>query len=473
MSKSDLRRIPEGFLWGGAVAANQLEGAFQENGKGLSTADVSPNGIASPPDFSMKQFNLYHQGIDYYHRYKEDIALFAEMGFKAFRFSVGWTRIFPEGDEETPNEKGLQFYENVIDELIKHNIEPVITISHYEMPLGLVKKYGGWKNRQLIDFYVRYARTLFERFKDKVKYWMTFNEINIMFAFPFTGGGLLPDKGEEKVSEQAVYQATHHQFLASALAVKLAHEIIPDSQVGCMIAASLTYPLTSKPEDMWLAYEKDRKTLFFSDVQARGYYPTYMLNYMKEKGIKIDIQDGDLDILREGTVDYIGYSYYASSVASSDPEHQQNVGGGNLLGGLKNPYLEASEWGWTIDPTGLRTISNILYDRYQKPLFIVENGLGAVDKVEEDGTINDDYRIDYLAKHITEMKNAIADGVEFIGYTSWGPIDLVSASTAEIKKRYGYIYVDRDSDGKGTNKRVPKKSFYWYKKIIETNAEEL
>ena len=276
---------------------------------------------------------------------------------------------------------------------------------------------------------------------------------------------------KEKKFEQAVYQATHHQFLASALP---SNSLTKYSRFTSRLydCGELNHPLTSKPEDMWLAYEKT-KTLFFSDVQARGYYPTYMLNYMKEKGIKIDIQDGDLDILREGTVDYIGYSYYASSVASSDPEHQQNVGGGNLLGGLKNPYLEASEWGWTIDPTGLRTISNILYDRYQKPLFIVENGLGAVDKVEEDGTINDDYRIDYLAKHITEMKNAIADGVEFIGYTSWGPIDLVSASTAEIKKRYGYIYVDRDSDGKGTNKRVPKKSFYWYKKIIETNAEEL
>jgi 6-phospho-beta-glucosidase len=467
---TNTRKFPEGFLWGGAVAANQLEGAYKEDGKGLSTADVSPNGIMSPPDFSMEQFNLYHEAIDFYHTYKEDIALFAEMGFKTFRFSISWTRLFPNGDEVEPNEKGLQFYDNMIDELLKHKIEPVITISHYEMPVGLVKNYGGWKNRQLVGFYERLAKTIFTRFKDKVKYYMTFNEINVLLHAPFTGGGLLFEDGQK--NEQDIYQAAHHQFLASALAVKAGHEIIPGSQIGCMIASMVTYPYTSKPEDMFAALTQDRKTLFFSDVQSRGKYPTYMLNHFKDKNIQIEMADGDLELLQNNTVDYIGFSYYMSFVASTAPEHQDEKTAGNLLAGVKNPYLKASEWGWQIDPVGLRTVCNQLYDRYQKPLFIVENGLGAVDKVEEDGSIQDDYRIEYLDAHIREMKNAIGDGVEIMGYTSWGPIDLVSASTAELRKRYGFIYVNRDSEGKGTNNRYKKKSFDWYKNVIATNGED-
>jgi 6-phospho-beta-glucosidase len=464
-------KFPDGFLWGGAVAANQLEGAYQADGKGLSTADVSPKGIMFPPDFSMKDFNLYHEGIDFYHKYKEDIALFAEMGFKAFRFSIAWTRIFPNGDETEPNEKGLQFYDQMIDELLKYNIEPVITISHYEMPLSLVKNYGGWKNRKLIGFYENFARTLFTRFKGRVRYYMTFNEINVLFHAPFTGGGLLFENGER--NEQDLYQAAHHQFVASALAVKIGHEIDPTAQIGCMIASMLTYPYSPKPEDMFAALSQDRKTLVFSDVQSRGYYPTYMMNDLEEKGITIQMEQGDLELLQENTVDYIGFSYYMSFVASTAPEHQNEKTAGNLMAGVKNPYLQSSEWGWQIDPVGLRTVCNQLYDRYQKPLFIVENGLGAVDKLEEDGTVNDDYRIDYLKAHIQEMKKAIGDGVEIMGYTSWGPIDLVSASTAELKKRYGFIYVDRDSEGKGSNKRYKKKSFDWYKKVIDSNGEDL
>ncbi|UJW59471.1 6-phospho-beta-glucosidase [Bacillus sp. A116_S68] len=468
---SQLAKFPEGFLWGGAVAANQLEGAYLEDGKGLSTADVSPNGIMSPPDFSMETFNLYHEGIDFYHTYKEDIALFAEMGFKAFRLSIAWTRIYPNGDEQTPNEKGLAFYDRVIDELLKYDIEPVVTISHYEMPLELVKKYGGWKNRKLVAFYERYAKTLFERYHKKVTYWMTFNEINVSLHAPFTGSGLLFEDGER--NEQAIYQSIHHLFLASALAVKAGHAINPNLQIGCMIASMITYPYTSKPEDMFKALQQDRHTLMFSDVQSRGYYPTYVKNYLEEQNITIQMEDGDDHILREGTVDYIGFSYYMSFVATTDPEHLKDQTGGNLLLGVKNPYLKATEWGWQIDPVGLRTVCNQLYDRYQKPLFIVENGMGAVDKLEDDGTINDDYRIDYLRAHIEQMKLAVGDGVDLIGYTSWGPIDLVSASTAELKKRYGYIYVDRDSEGKGSNKRYKKKSFDWYKNVIATNGEVL
>ncbi|WP_245399883.1 6-phospho-beta-glucosidase [Niallia sp. MER 6] len=463
------KRFPEGFLWGGAVAANQLEGAYKEDGKGLSTADVSPHGIMSPPDESMTAYNLYHDGIDFYHKYKEDIALFAEMGFKAFRLSIAWTRIFPNGDETEPNEKGLAFYDNVFDELKKYNIEPVVTISHYEMPLALVKNYGGWKNRKVVEFYEHFARTVFTRYKDKVKYWMTFNEINVILHAPFTGGGLLFDEGENKKNSQ--YQGAHHQFIASALAVKAGHEIIPGSQIGCMIASMVTYPYTSKPEDMFAAMQQDRQTLFFSDVQARGSYPGYMKRYFRDNNIEIVMEEGDEQLLKEGTVDYIGFSYYMSFVASTDPEHQKTSG--NLLEGVKNPYLASSEWGWQIDPKGLRIVLNQLHDRYQKPLFIVENGLGAVDTLNEDGTVQDDYRIDYLQSHLEEVREAIEDGVELIGYTSWGPIDLVSASTAELRKRYGYIYVDRDSEGKGTNDRIKKKSFHWYKEVIETNGESL
>ncbi|MFP9126871.1 glycoside hydrolase family 1 protein [Niallia sp. BSM11] len=463
------KRFPEGFLWGGAVAANQLEGAYKEDGKGLSTADVSPHGIMSPPDESMTAYNLYHDGIDFYHKYKEDIALFAEMGFKAFRLSIAWTRIFPNGDETEPNEKGLTFYDNVFDELKKYNIEPVVTISHYEMPLALVKNYGGWKNRKVVEFYEHFARTVFTRYKDKVKYWMTFNEINVILHAPFTGGGLLFDEGENKKNSQ--YQGAHHQFIASALAVKAGHEIIPGSQIGCMIASMVTYPYTSKPEDMFAAMQQDRQTLFFSDVQARGSYPGYMKRYFRDNNIEIVMEEGDEQLLKEGTVDYIGFSYYMSFVASTDPEHQKTSG--NLLEGVKNPYLASSEWGWQIDPKGLRIVLNQLHDRYQKPLFIVENGLGAVDTLNEDGTVQDDYRIDYLQSHLEEVREAIEDGVELIGYTSWGPIDLVSASTAELRKRYGYIYVDRDSEGKGTNDRIKKKSFHWYKEVIETNGESL
>ncbi|MGG4410222.1 6-phospho-beta-glucosidase [Niallia taxi] len=463
------KRFPEGFLWGGAVAANQLEGAYKADGKGLSTADVSPYGIMSPPDESMTAYNLYHDGIDFYHKYKEDIALFAEMGFKAFRLSIAWTRIFPNGDETEPNEKGLAFYDNLFDELKKYNIEPVVTISHYEMPLALVKNYGGWKNRKVVEFYEHFARTVFTRYKDKVKYWMTFNEINVILHAPFTGGGLLFEEGENQKNAQ--YQGAHHQFIASALAVKAGHEIIPGSHIGCMIASMVTYPYTSKPEDMFAAMQQDRQTLFFSDVQARGSYPGYMKRFFRDNNIEIVMEEGDEQLLKDGTVDYIGFSYYMSFVASTDPEHQKTSG--NLLEGVKNPYLASSEWGWQIDPKGLRIVLNQLHDRYQKPLFIVENGLGAVDTLSTDGTVEDDYRIDYLQSHLEEVREAIEDGVELIGYTSWGPIDLVSASTAELRKRYGYIYVDRDSEGKGTNNRIKKKSFHWYKEVIETNGESL
>lgn len=471
--------FPKGFLWGGAVAANQLEGGYLQDGKGLSTADVLKCGkerIAMMANYesitkaidNMDGYYPSHEAIDFYNKYKEDVALFAEMGFKTFRTSIAWSRIFPNGDELVPNEEGLKFYDNLFDELLKNGIEPLVTISHYEMPLGLVKNYGGWRGREVIEFFERYSKVVLERYKNKVKYWLTFNEINISAFAPFMGAGVVVAPGENK--EQVVYQAIHHQLVASSLAVKACHEINPEAKIGCMLAGMLFYPYTCKPEDVFDALKKERESYFFGDVQSRGYYPSYMNRFFEEHGVKIEMATGDEEILRQHTVDFISFSYYMSFVATA--EAPMELTDGNMNGGAKNPYLESSAWGWQIDPKGLRTYLNLLYDRYQKPLFIVENGLGAVDTVEND-EINDDYRINYLRDHIVQMGEAIKDGVDVMGYTPWGCIDLVSAGTGEMKKRYGFIYVDKDNEGNGTLKRTPKKSFHWYKKVISSNGEDL
>ena len=411
-----------------------------------------------------------HESIDFYHRYKEDIKLFAEMGFKCFRTSICWPRIFPNGDDMTPNEKGLEFYDNLFDECKKYGIEPVVTINHFDTPVELMKKYNGWKDRRCIDFYLRFCDVIFKRYKGKVKYWMTFNEINMILHIPFFGGGI--DVTNEDNPLQVKYQAAHHQLVASAMATKLGHEIDPDNKIGCMLAAGQTYPYTCNPADIWKSIEKNREGYFFIDIQSRGYYPSYSRRFFEENNIKLELHDGDEKVLRENTVDYIAFSYYSSRLTSADPEKNTETEG-NVFSTMKNPYLQASEWGWQIDPLGLRITMNEIYDRYQKPLFIVENGLGAVDTAEADGSINDDYRIEYLREHIQEMKEAVLDGVELMGYTPWGCIDLISAGTGEMKKRYGFIYVDRDNDGKGTLERSRKKSFEWYKKVIASNGEDI
>ena len=468
-----ISKFPEGFLWGGATAANQFEGAYNEDGKGLSIQDLMPKGITGPMSEEPTEDNMKLIGIDFYHRYKEDIALFAEMGFKTFRLSIAWSRIFPNGDELEPNEKGLEFYDKVFDELAKYDIEPLVTLSHYETPLGLARGYNGWTDRRLIGFFERYVRTVFTRYKDKVKYWLTFNEINSALHFPVMSAGILTPK--EELSKQDLYQAMHHELVASALAVKIGHEINPKFKIGCMILGVPNYPLTPMPADILKAMEQDRGNLFFADIHARGEYPRYMNRYFKENNIAIKFEDGDAEILKN-TVDFISFSYYLSSCATADPE-KNKAGAGNLIAGVPNPYLKASDWGWQIDPEGLRYILNQLYDRYQKPLFIVENGLGAVDEliIDENGTktVNDDYRINYLNDHLVQVGEAIEDGVELMGYTTWGCIDLVSASTAELKKRYGFIYVDRNDDGSGTLERYKKKSFNWYKEVIATNGASL
>ncbi|MDR0557626.1 MAG: 6-phospho-beta-glucosidase [Treponema sp.] len=475
--------FPKNFLWGGAIAAHQAEGAYLEDGKGVSTCDVMHGGkrrMAEMSDVKAVRANLEHpQGyfpehtaVDFYHHYKEDVALFAEMGFKTFRTSISWARIFPNGDDAEPNEKGLAFYEALFDECLKHGIEPLVTISHWEMAVNLTKKYNGWASRELISLFERYAKTIFERYKNKVKYWLTFNEINMSFHVPSLGVGALIDDPAQK--EPVTLRACHNQLVASALAVKACHEMIPGAKIGCMVAAMTAYPYTCRPEDTWEKLSVERRNYALTDVQARGKYPAWFERYAAKKNIDIGKTTDDEAILRDYTVDFVSFSYYSTSAISTDPAVTGDKGSGNIFGGVKNPHLKSSEWGWQIDPLGLRVTLNFLYDRYQKPLFIVENGLGAKDVVEADGSINDDYRIEYLREHIKAMKAAIEeDGVELWGYTTWGCIDIISASTGEMSKRYGFIYVDKDDEGNGTLNRSRKKSFFWYKDVIASNGENL
>ena len=465
-------KFPKEFLWGGATAANQCEGAWNEDGKGASIQDYMPHGIMQGPSEVIDKHNLKLEGIDLYHHYKEDIALFVEMGFKVYRMSIAWSRIFPNGDDEKPNEKGLEFYDNVFDECKKYGIEPLVTLSHYETPYHLAKKYDGWRSRDLIGFYEKYVRTVFTRYKGKVHYWITFNEINSIWHFPLMGAGILTQKNLLKA--QDLYQAAHHELVASALATKIGHEIDSENKIGCMVLGLTSYPRTCNPDDVIATMEESKRGYFFTDIHMRGYYPSYALKMMEKEGVVLDATDEDLEMLKN-TCDFLSFSYYMSKCIASNPE-QYEKGKGNLTTGVKNPYLQESQWGWQIDPKGLRYLLNTYYDRYQKPLFIVENGLGAKDTLlseEKDGYwVEDDYRIQYMNDHLAQVSKAIEDdGVEVMGYTSWGCIDLISASTAEMKKRYGFIYVDRNNDGTGTFKRYKKKSFYWYKNVIETNGK--
>ena len=477
-------KFPNNFLWGGATAANQFEGGYLEGGKGLACADVISGGshrVSRRITAGIKQEYFYpsHEASDFYHHYKEDISLMAQMGFKTYRMSMNWTRIYPTGIEEQPNEAGLLFYDQVFDELIKYGIEPMVTISHFDIPYHCSKELNGWSNRKMIDLYLKYCETIFKRYKHKVKYWITFNEINtatlqlgrfLALGIPvkecdFTNQ---PDNEEER------YQALHHQFVASAKAVKLAHKIHPLFKMGCMISYMPRYPYTPHPEDVLIAKQEEHMhSMFCGDVQVFGKYPYYALNYFKKHNYKIEMTKEDIEVLKEGCVDYYAFSYYLTLCCSADPKVEKN--GNSMIGGhgVNNPYLENTDWNAIIDPIGLRITLNDLYDRYQIPLMIVENGMGAFDIIEKDGSIQDDYRIDYLSKHIKEMWKAIEDGVDLMGYTPWGCIDLVSASTGEMAKRYGFVYVDKHDDGSGDLSRRKKKSFDWYKQVIQSNGKSI
>lgn len=471
--------FPKNFLWGGATAANQCEGGYNLEGRGLANVDVCPAGKDRQAvitgemkmfDFDNKHYYPAKKGIDFYHNYKEDIKLFAEMGFKIYRMSIAWSRIFPKGDETEPNEAGLKFYENIFKECHKYNIEPFVTITHFDCPMYLIKTYGGWRNRKLIDFYEKLCYVIFSRYKGLVKYWLTFNEINMILHAPFMGAGICFEEGENK--EAVKYQAAHHELVASAIATKIAHEIDPENKIGCMFAAGSVYPYSCNPKDVWKALCVDRENYFFIDIQVFGEYPNYALKYMERNNCLPKIDDKDLKILKKYTVDFVAFSYYNSRCAADNTDTE--TAEGNIFSSVKNPYLNYSEWGWPIDSMGLRITLNQVYDRYRKPMFIVENGLGAVDTFDKNGFIQDDYRINYLREHIQTMKDAVEiDGVDLIGYTTWAPIDLVSAGSGQMKKRYGFIHVDLNDNGEGTLKRTKKKSFEWYKKVIASNGENL
>ncbi len=469
-------RFPEGFLWGGAVAANQCEGAYLEDGKGLSCADVVKVGanrfasvkyLGDPLEIDPDAYYPSHEAIDFYHHYKEDIALFKEMGFKVFRTSINWTRLYPTGEEAEPNPAGVQFYHSLFDELRSAGIEPLVTLSHYESPLALTKKYNAWADRRLIDLFERFATTCFTEYGSKVKYWLTFNEVNNVLRLPYLAAGILVP---HEHPEQVMFQAMHNLFVSNARTVKLAHEMMPDALIGCMLSLSNTYPGTCKPEDVFDTYELRRRSLLFGDVMFRGEYPGYAWRMMKDAGVTLEMGPGDLELIRKNTCDYLGFSYYRTMAFSRGDATGSDTGGGL---GHENPYLKSSSWGWPIDPLGFRFTCNELWDRWQKPLFVVENGLGMIDTVEDDGSIHDPERMEYLHDHVLALADAIEDGCQIMGYTWWGPIDIVSAGTGEMKKRYGFVYVDRDNEGNGTFKRSEKDSFEYYKKIIATNGADV
>jgi len=479
--KKVLDNFPDEFLWGGAVAACQIEGAYDVDGRGLSTSDIDPYdvginraeieregggtlaGIKAAINDTKNYFPKRY-GIDFYHTYKDDLALMRELGLKAFRTSISWSRIFPKGDELEPNEKGLEFYDRLIDEIIKNNMEPIITMSHYDMPLYLVTEYGGFGNRRVIDFFVRYAEVLLKRYKGKVKYWIVCNQVNLVPIAQFGSLGIYDDQAENM--EELMYQAVHHQFIASAKIVQLARQIDPQAMMGTMLSDATLYPATCKPEDIVLTMKKNRMQYYFSDVQLRGNYPIYALRYFKENNINIIFEDGDEELLKKYTMDYLAISYYCTYIVDSS-KNTMSPTSASL-----NPYLEPTPWEWRADPLGLYNCLSQYWDRYQKPLMIAENGLGALDIVEN-GKIHDQYRIVYLSEHIKQVKECIKDGVDIMAYLSWGPIDIVSSSSSEMSKRYGYVYVDLDDLGKGTGKRIKKDSFDWYKKVISSNGEDL
>lgn len=489
MKVTEKESFPENFLWGGAISCSQAEGGFHDGGKGIDSQDLryfDPSwSTEERKDFKnrrmyQKRFDTalkdtndkmypFRRGIDFYHRWKNDIDLFAEMDLKIFRTSIDWSRIYPNGDDKEPNKAGIQYYHDMFQYCHDKGIKVFVTILHYNIPVHLITKYGGWTNRKLIDFYLKYAHTLFKELGDVVDYWLPFNEINCGRFNPYNGVCVVQD---DPNSDEKIFQSLHHQFIANALTVKMAHEMLPNSKVGAMIARFSSYPATCKPEDVLQSLQDEQySNWFYLDIMSRGEYPKYMDRYFASKNIKIKMKPEDKNILKQNTVDFVSFSYYFSQVSTTDNNWEKTDG--NLIVANKNPYLETSEWGWQMDPVGLRTTLNQVYDRYQKPIFIAENGLGAVDRLEKDGSIHDLYRIDYLKKHISAIREAIKDGVPVFGYTMWGIIDLISCGSMEMKKRYGVIYVDQDDAGNGSLNRYKKDSFYWYKKVIDSNGDVL
>lgn len=473
--------VPKNFIWGGALAANQCEGAWMEDGKGWCVADINRDQRDIPPEerYNTEVDTLYikkamaeddqhypkRRGIDFYHTYNSDIELLGETGMNGLRTSINWSRIFPNGDDEKPNEQGLKYYDNLIDSIINNGMEPMITVSHYEMPLNLTLKYKGWYSRELIEFFVKYCKVLFERYKGKVKKWILVNQINLIVHESFNHLGIASDKVDNLL--EAKYQGVFNEMIACAKATKIAHEIDKDNQIGMMFCSNLTYPCSYESEDVLWNMKHNQMEYLYGDIMVRGVIPGYARRYFSDNNLNITVTEDDENILKQGTVDFVSLSYYYTRLSGKEPYLHSK------LGQIANPSLKSSEWGWAIDPVGLRICLNEYWDRYQKPIYITENGLGAKDTIEKDGSIHDDYRISYLSQHIEQMIEAIKDGVDVRGYYPWGPIDIISCSSSEMEKRYGFIYVDLDNDGNGSGKRYKKDSFYWYKKVIESNGAEI
>ena len=471
-----LKEFPKGFLFAGGVAANQVEGAYNADGKGLSTTDMRKTGLESISDYDVNFVDFdpkadypYTRGVHFYERYDEYLSMMEELGLNAFRTSISWARIFPNGDDETPNEAGLQYYEDLVDCMHKHHLEPLMTLTHFELPLALARNYGGWGNRKVIDLYVRYCEVLFKRLKGKVKYWITFNEINNSVIFPFWILGI--DTRNSENAMQDLYQALHHVWVANALSIKKLREIDPDARIGDMTSVSTIYPYSCNPNEVFEAYRLRRLKYFFKDVPIKGEYPYQMKRYFRENNVNIKMEEGDLDIIKAYTVDYVTCSYYQSAVYKEGEEIVSDTGG--FSSKVKNPYLKATPWGWQIDPVGLRFVLNELYEKYHLPILISENGIGMLEELDENKTVNDPYRNEYISGHMKAVLEALDDGVEVIGYTYWGPFDVISASTCEMKKRYGFVYVDYDDLGNGDGKLYKKASFNWMKHVIETNGKAL
>lgn len=472
--------FPEGFLWGGAVAANQCEGAWQEGGKGMCLADINEfqNDIPLDQKYNGEEITEHVRelmasttkvfpkrwGIDFYHTYKEDLKLLAELGLKTFRTSINWARIFPNGDDAEPSEEGLAFYDNLIDEIRAGGMEPMITCLHYEMPVALTLNYNGWYSRELIDLFERYCKVILDRYHDRVKLWIPINQINLVSVESYNALGICADRVDNLL--EAKYQALHNQMVACARVCRYAHETYPDLQVGMMLCGGPAYPGSAKPEDVLACMRHNQTDYFFGDVMLRGHYPGYMLRFFEDNGLDVRFGEGDLDDLAAGTADFMSFSYYYTSVCDEKTYESGNSDRSNEL-------LPANPWGWSIDPLGLRFTLNEFYDRWRKPIYITENGIGYHDKLEEDGHVRDPYRVEYFRAHIEQMREAICDGVDLRGYYAWGPIDIVSCSSSEMTKRYGFIYVDLDDYGQGSGKRVKKDSFDWYRHVIETNGAEL
>lgn len=479
MVMSKVTGFKKDFLWGGAVAANQCEGAWQEGGKGWCVADINrfrgdiPLNKKSNQEITTREIlkamedteRIYpkRRGIDFYHTYRDDLKLLKGLGINSFRTSINWARIFPNGDDSEPNEEGLKYYEALIDEIIANGMEPMITISHYEMPLNLTLKYNGWYSREVIDYFVKYCKTLFDRYNGRVRYWIIVNQINLIVHESFNHLGIAEDKVNNLL--EAKYQGVHNEMVACAKATKYAREISEDIHIGMMFCDEISYAATSKPEDVLANYKRNQMEFFYGDVLLRGKYPGYAFRFFDDHNLHIEFGEGDEEALKN-TADFMAISYYYTLIADAESIKRRDTA-------YPNPHIKASDWGWGIDPVGLRTKLNMYWDRYQVPIAIAENGIGCFDKSEEDGSIHDDYREEYLKAHIEQVREAVLDGVDVLGYYPWGPIDIVSCSSSEMSKRYGFIYVDLDDYGRGSGKRSLKDSYYWYKKVVEANGKIL